>query len=217
LFVCGRRHFYEGGADAIDSLIEFVRGSGGRRLLVTCAAGSLARTIVPKELLLVDDILDLQFRGRLGRRARRETGVPPIERPASERALSLDSRLLDEVARSADEAGVPIQRGSAVACAGPMYESPAEIRALQQSGAAIVTMSGAPEIAAANRIGIRTAMIGLVTNWASGISGGPLHHEDVLETAGTAVSKLRQLIEIFVQLGSGSGDDWSCGKRGQRV
>jgi purine nucleoside phosphorylase len=78
-------------------------------------------------------------------------------------------------------------------------------------------MSGAPEIALAGAMGIPTAMIGLVTNWASGITGDPLRHEDVLETAGTAVAKLRQLVEKFVQLGPDPGANSGCGLPGQRV
>ena len=215
LFVCGRKHFYEGGADAIVSLLGFVRSAGVRRLLLTSAAGSLVKTIRPEELVLVDDVLDFQFRGPLSVVGGSNGAAAPVERPAG--ARSLDPGLLSGIAVSAAETGVRLERGAAVTCAGPMYESPAEIRALQQTGASLVTMSGAPEIALAGAMGIPTAMIGLVTNWASGITGDPLRHEDVLETAGTAVAKLRQLVEKFVQLGPDPGANSGCGLPGQRV
>jgi purine-nucleoside phosphorylase len=199
LFVCGRKHYYEGGTRAIESLLEFVCRSGVRRLLLTSAAGSLVKSVCPGELVLVDDVLDLQFRRRA--RARDGNGVESVARPGSKRPLALDAALLRDVWTAAATVRVRLGRGAAITCAGPLYESPAEIRAMQQTGATLVTMSGAPEIAIANATGIRVAMIGFVTNWASGISGTRLHHDDVLEMAGTGVSKLRQLVEKFVEQG----------------
>ncbi len=199
VFVCGRKHYYEGGTRAIESLLNFVCRSGVRRLLLTSAAGSLVKSVCPGELILVDDVLDLQFRE--GAQSRDRNGVESVERPGSKRSLALDATLLRDARTAAATARVRLGRGAAITCAGPVYESPAEIRAMQQTGATLVTMSGAPEIAIANALGIRVAMIGLVTNWASGISGTRLHHDDVLETAGMAVPKLRQLVEKFVEQG----------------
>lgn len=197
LFVCGRKHYYEDAAGAIESLLRFVRGCGVRRLLLTSAAGSLIKTISPGELVVVDDVLDFQFRvpvtggnGAAGAR---------MARPGPHRPLKLDAALAEDVRKAAAAARIRLSRGDAVTCAGPMYESPAEIRMIQQTGAALVTMSGAPEIASASEMGIRAAMVGLVTNWASGISGVRLHHSDVLGKAQAAVSELRQLVEKFVE------------------
>ncbi len=199
VFVCGRKHYYEGGTRAIELLMNFVYRSGVSRLLLTSAAGSLVKSLCPGELVLVDDILDLQFRG--GARTGGRNRVEPVARPGCNRPLTLDATLLRDVWTAAAAVRVRLGRGTAITCAGPLYESPAEIRAMQQTGATLVTMSGAPEVAIAGALGIRVAMIGLVTNWASGISGTRLHHDDVLETAGTAVPKLRQLVEKFVEKG----------------
>ncbi len=203
LFVCGRKHYYEGGADAIESLLRFVRDCGVRRLLLTSAAGSVIKSIRPGELVLVDDILDFQFRVPV--RAGIGNAVSAAARPGTHRPLTPDARLGEEVRNAASSARVRLARGNAVTCAGPMYESPVEIRMIQQMGAALVTMSGAPEIALASELGIRAVMIGLVTNWASGISGVRLHHKDVLGKAEAAVSELRQLVEKFVAQGPPSG------------
>ena len=200
VFVCGRKHYYEGGVRAIESLLNFVCRSGVRRLLLTSAAGSLVKSVCPGELVLVEDVLDLQF--RKWEQTRDRNRVKPVARPGSKRSLALDAALLRDVWTAAATVRVRLGRGTAITCAGPLYESPAEIRAMQQTGATLVTMSGAPEIAIANAMGVRVAMIGFVTNWASGISGTRLHHDDVLEMAGTGVSKLRQLVEKFVEQGS---------------
>ena len=61
-------------------------------------------------------------------------------------------------------------------------------------------MSGAPEVEIANTLGIRVAMVALVTNWASGISDARLRHEDVLDVAGAATFQVRQLVEKFAEM-----------------
>ncbi len=194
LFVCGRRHFYEGGVEPIHVLTRFLHRSGLRRLLVTSAAGSLVKTIIPGELVAVTDVVDAQFRPPAANGALSGGSG----RPAGPRRLALDVATSRDVWVAASRARVGLSRGSAVASAGPLYETPAEVRAFQETGASVVTMSGAPEIDIANALGIRLAMVAVVTNWAAGISGVRLRHEDVLEAASTACGALRRLVVEFV-------------------
>lgn len=193
VFVRGRKHYYEGGTEEIRSLIGLLYDHGVRTLLLTSAAGSLVKTVYPGELVLVEDLLDVQFRP-----VRHPTS--PIERPEPRRPLTLDPSCSKRVWAAASRASVALGRAAAATCAGPMYETPSEIRALQQAGVALVTMSGAPELEMANKLGIRVAMVALVTNWASGISGTRLRHEDVLDMAGGATQRLRQLVEKFAEM-----------------
>jgi purine nucleoside phosphorylase len=79
-----------------------------------------------------------------------------------------------------------------------MYETAAEITLLRRMGVSVVTMSGAPEIAQCRDIGIRVASLALVTNWATGISVGPLAHDEVLAAARGAVGDLRRIFELFL-------------------
>lgn len=194
LFVCGRRHFYEGDAGPVRELMTYLHRAGLRKLVVTSAAGSLVKSIAPGELVLVSDILDAQQRPQRGDR----DDAQSAGRPSGPRRLALDAAVSRDLWVAASRAKVGLGRGSCVSCAGPAYETPAEVRALQETGASVVTMSGAPEIEATSRFGIRTAMIAVVTNWASGISTIRLRHEDVVDSARSAADRLRRIIVEFV-------------------
>jgi len=195
IFVCGRRHFYEGGVEPVRHLVRYLHRTGLRRLIVTSAAGSLMKSVVPGELVAVSEVIDVQFRRPDADAVAGKGGG----RPVGPRRLVLDAGLSRDLWMAASRAKVSLGRGSAAACAGPLYETPAEVGALQETGASVVTMSGAPEIDIASAIGIRVAMIAVVTNWAAGISNVRLSHDDVLETARAASSTLRRLIVEFVR------------------
>lgn len=215
LFVCGRKHYYEGHAEEIRALMRYLHGAGLRELILTSAAGSLLKSVAPGELVLITDVMDAQFRPPVADRTEkrdnekapgtqrvemdRRERAPAADRPSSHRKLVIDEAISRGLWKAASDARVGIGRGAAITCAGPSYETPAEIRALQEAGASVVTMSGAPEIDAANSLGIRVAMVAVVTNWAAGISSARLRHEDVLEVARSAAARLRQLIVKFVE------------------
>jgi xanthosine phosphorylase len=198
LFIRGRRHFYEGAAGDVAVLVAYLKRVGVRRLVLTSAAGSLARSVAPGELVLVSDIIDVQTRRRFGVPVTggAETGS---ERTVLSKRLALDRSLTRDLWVAASRAKVGLGRGAAVVCAGPVYETPSEIRAFQETGAVVVTMSGAPEVEAANELGIAAAMIAVATNWASGISDVRLRHEDVLQAARSAAHSVRQLIVEFAK------------------
>jgi purine nucleoside phosphorylase len=201
LFICGRKHFYEGNAGDIVRLIEFVHELGVRRLVVTSAAGSLVKSIQPGELVLVDDVLDFQFQPPSGAAIGTHVRLKghPAGRPGEKGRLSLDPVMRRQLGSAATRASVAFGRGSVVTCAGPVYETASEIRAFQRTGSSLVTMSGAPEVKVANALGIRVAMIALVTNWAAGISTVKLRHDDVLAAAENAIPKLTRLITQFIE------------------
>ncbi|MEJ2722251.1 MAG: hypothetical protein P8181_14115, partial [bacterium] len=178
LFICGRTHTYEGRADDIRHLIEFVHRAGVRRLVVTSAAGSLVKSIYPGELVLIEDIVDVQSRlptgyeragGPLSVNGASGAGRPDPHTTDRKRSgaahrvlagrMHLDPELNRRLWLAGSLARVALGRGTAAVCAGPVYETPAEIGMLRHSGASVVTMSGAPEVTAANTLGIRPAMI----------------------------------------------------------
>lgn len=195
LFVCGRKHVYEDAGREIEHLVGYLARTGIERLLLTSAAGSLRGAHPPGRLVLVDDVIDLQFRAPL------PAGDGRAGRPAQRRVLSLDSRMGASLRRCAREAAVPLARGVIACLPGPAYETRAEIHSLDRLGVDLVTMSGAPEIAIASGFGIRVAMIALITNWSTGISAKPLGHGEVLASGRTAGLALRPIIERFARAG----------------
>jgi xanthosine phosphorylase len=198
VFIRGRRHFYEGAAADIGVLLGHLKTTGVQRLILTSAAGSLSRSVFPGELVLVSDVIDGQSRRPAV--SQRSSGTPSgAERTAVSNRLALDPVMARELWAAASRARVGLGRGAAVVCAGPVYETPSEVRVFQKTGALVVTMSGAPEIEAANRLDIPVAMIAVATNWASGISRVHLRHEDVLHAARSAAAAVRQVIVEYVK------------------
>jgi purine-nucleoside phosphorylase len=97
------------------------------------------------------------------------------------------------------ESGRTPFRGVYLALSGPSYETPAEIRMMAALGADAVGMSTVPEAIGARHMGLRVAGISCVTNLAAGISGRPLSHQEVTETAGRVKNDLIRLLDRVIQ------------------
>ena len=123
------------------------------------------------------------------------------ERGLKSGRLTIDRELSRWVERVALKVGHPCQRGTLACCSGPGYETSTEVRFLQGIGADLVTMSSAPEIAFAARLGMRVAVVGAITNPGTGIGQsrhGILDHAEVLEAMSRMSGGLSRLIaELF--------------------
>ena len=94
--------------------------------------------------------------------------------------------------------GVKHYRGVYCGVSGPTYETPAEVRYLQQLGGKAVGMSTVPETIAANHLGIRVCALSCITNLAAGLSQNKLSHDEVTETARAVESKFGQFLVQFI-------------------
>ncbi len=81
---------------------------------------------------------------------------------------------------------------------GPRFESSAEIKAFKMWGAEIVGMTGYPEVALANELGIPFATLAISTNYAAGISDQPLTHEEVVNQMEKSSVLLQNNIMKFI-------------------
>jgi 5'-methylthioadenosine phosphorylase len=63
-----------------------------------------------------------------------------------------------------------------------------------QFGGQVVGMTSVPEVILAREAEICYATIGMVTNYAAGISPNPLTHQEVVETMQQTQGRLRELI-----------------------
>ena len=194
LVMQGRVHYYEG-YDLNDVvfparvMIQF----GCQALVVTNAAGGVHPDLVPGDLVLLRDHLNLM-------------GVNPLRGPNPDflgPRFPDNTHLYDPGLRSvakavAREQGVDLKTGVYAAMSGPTYETPAEIRMLSVIGADLVGMSTVPEALAAHHAGARVLGISCVTNLAAGISPTPLTHEEVAETAGRVETTFVGLVTNLV-------------------
>ena len=103
---------------------------------------------------------------------------------------ALRKAALDAAARL----GVPLRRGVYLACSGPSFETPAEIRAFRTLGADAVGMSTVPEVIAASHCGLQVLAFSLITNMAAGVLDQPLTEEEVIEIGAKKGAQLQALI-----------------------
>lgn len=83
---------------------------------------------------------------------------------------------------------------------GPRFESPAEIKAYQILGGDAVGMTGYPEVALANELGIPFCGLAVSTNYAAGVSRLPLSHHEVAEQMKRSSNSLIGILEAFVRV-----------------
>jgi purine-nucleoside phosphorylase len=206
LFILGRKHHYEDANDEIFQLVRYAHSLGAGKLIVVSAAGSMSRRLQPGEFLLVDRLFDLQMRAPFT-----NAGTFPPEcvhaRPSSfeveggKSSLSLDQELMHRIEIAAAKTGLPLRRATVACMPGPAYETPAEVRYLQNIEADAAAMSGAAEVEFANRLGMDAAVLCLVTNYATGITEDKLRHDDVLDAGDLASSALGRMLTELIGMG----------------
>jgi purine-nucleoside phosphorylase len=178
----GRVHLYEGRSaeEATRSVRAFAR-IGCSAVVLLNAAGGLRRDWKPPVLMRIEDHVNL-------------TGASPLSRHEAGAGRPYDGALAGILAESAEEIGVPLERGIYAGLVGPSYETPAEIRMLAWAGADAVGMSTVLEVQAARAAGMRVAAIACITNHAAGIAPHPLSHEEVLSAGRAAAGSLAMLL-----------------------
>ncbi len=190
----GRFHLYEGHpAAAIKLPIRTFAALGVESLLLTNAAGSLRAEVVPGSLMLITDHLNFMWTNPL---------VGPNDDEWGERFVGLedayDPELRARLLQIAGGLGIQLHEGVYCSLLGPLFETPAEIRAYRVLGADAVGMSTVPEVIVARHAGIRVAAISAITNLAVGMSAEPIDHEQTLRGAAMAAADLTRLVRAFV-------------------
>lgn len=187
----GRVHYYEGHEiDAIEFPVRVLAELGMQQLVLTNAAGGVNEDLVPGDLMmLTDHLCFIPFQP-----ARREPTFAQFGSPRTGERRIYCEQLQSAATRSAKHLGVNLKTGVYAAMSGPNYETPAEVRMLRAVGADAVGMSTVLEAAAAAELGVRVLGISCITNSASGITGEPLCHSEVKETAGLVEADFANLI-----------------------
>ncbi|MGH7656557.1 MAG: purine-nucleoside phosphorylase [Gemmatimonadaceae bacterium] len=193
LAVAGRFHMYEGhSARTAGFAVRVLHALGAKVLFMSNAAGGIRRSLLPGDLMIIEDHLNLMFRNPL------EGAVQRGDRRFPDMSAAWSPRLVALLEESARDAEVAIHSGVYAGLLGPSYETPAEVRMLATLGADAVGMSTVPEAIVAAAIGMEVGGISLITNAAAGISAGPLSHEEVVEAGGRAAEGFGLVVERFV-------------------
>jgi len=179
---------------------------GVKKILSTCAVGSISDRFKVGEILLPDQFLDFTksriatfFEGG-------ENGVLHVD--VTEPYCPSMRKIISKAAR---EMNLKITNGGVYVCTeGPRFETPAEIKMFGILGGEIVGMTGVPEVILARELGMCYASIGLVTNIASGIAGQPLTHVEVIGTMNSMKKIVAKLINNTLGLLSPEQHECRC-------
>jgi len=185
LLLCrGRVHLYEGwSAHEVTTGVRLLHRLGVHRLILTNAAGTLHPGFPPGQWMMLNDHLNL-------------TGASPLSGGPNfiDLTEAYSPRLREIFRHAAAEAGLPLHEGVYASLPGPQYETPAEIRMLRTLGADAVGMSTVLETIQARALGVEVAAFSCLTNWAAGITGESLSHEEVTDTGRGAAGALIEIL-----------------------
>lgn len=195
----GRVHRYEGWPPAaVIFPVRVMMALGVKRLVLTNAAGGLQDGMVPGDLMLIEDHLNM-------------TGDNPLVGENDDRlgprfpdmSDTYTAKLQEVTLEVAKAQGIELKKGVYAGNLGPTYETPAEINMLRVLGASAVGMSTVWEAIAASHRGIEVVGISCITNLAAGISEEKLSHAEVKETASKVEGVFRDLVlALLEKLGS---------------
>jgi len=188
--VSGRFHLYEGyPLSDVVLPVRALRLVGVETLIVTNACGAVNPEFEPGELMLISDHLNLTGTNPLFGKNLDDLGTRFPD------ASEIYDATLRQTARTvALREGITLREGVYAWWSGPSYETPAEIRMIRILGADAVGMSTVPEALAASHMRMKVLGIACLTNMATGIRPGALTHEEVLEVAARAGSRLSALL-----------------------
>lgn len=195
----GRFHAYEGfDADEVVSPVSLAAFLGAGRLIVTNAAGSLTRRIVPGTWMLASDAVAFPARFSLALEGAADGGGDPaaFRRPCG--APLVAPRMAGSMRAAARTAGVPFAEGILCWTLGPTFETAAEARAAALSGADAVSMSSVPELAAARNAGIEAVSLSWITNHTANVSREKTDHGAVVSAGAAGARTLLALLAAYL-------------------
>jgi purine-nucleoside phosphorylase len=179
LIFLGRTHFYEGrGVASVVHGMRTAAASGVGTVVLTNGCGGLDTSWTPGTPVLIRDHINL-------------TGTSPVEGANFVDLTDLYSSRLRALCQEVDPS---LDDGVYVQFPGPHYETPAEIAMVKAIGGTLVGMSTVLEAIAAREAGMEVLGISLVTNFAAGITGEPLNHEEVLEAGRASATRMGSLL-----------------------
>ena len=191
----GRFHYYEGNSiHNIGFPVKIFKKLGVQKIVLTNAAGALDKNFKPADLMLIKDHINFM-------------GINPLIGPNDdnfgERFPDM-SEVYDKTLRKlalscAKELNIELKEGVYAATTGPSYETPSEVKMLKLMGGNAVGMSTVPEAIVANWCGIKVLGISLISNYASGVTGEKLSHNEVLEAGRLASDKISSLLNLILE------------------
>lgn len=203
----GRFHFYEGyDMQQVMFPVRTFGRLGIGNVILTNAAGSVDPEMKPGSLMLITDHMNCMgvnpLRGkndeRYGARFPDMTQVydRDLQKIADDEATAIAHERFEKGTDS--ERTDFLHRGIYCALSGPTYETPSEVRMYRLLGANALGMSTVPEAIAARHQGIKVLGISCITNFAAGMTGENINHDEVMETGARVADIFKELLRRII-------------------
>jgi 5'-methylthioadenosine phosphorylase len=166
------------------------RELGVERVISVNATGGIRRGLLPGELVVPDQVIDLTQGAREG------TFYDGGEVVHVDFTEPYCPETREALFQAGNRHGIGLGEGGTYLCVnGPRLESRAEIEHFATIGADVVGMTGMPEAALARELELCFAALAVVTNHAAGLSGRKLTTHEVMES----MSKAKERIETVLK------------------
>jgi purine-nucleoside phosphorylase len=188
IMLSGRSHYYErGDAKAMRFPIEVLMGLGVQSLVLTNSAGSVREDMPPGSVMQITDHINY-------------SGMNPLVGEEGDGRFvgmtnAYDGDMALAMRNAAIRCGIPLFSGVYMWFSGPSFETPAEIRMARVLGADAVGMSTVPEVILARYFGLKVAAASVVTNYAAGMTGAELSHEETKDMAPVGGERLAAILK----------------------
>ena len=163
------------------------------QIILTNAAGGINPSFKPGDLMLTTSFNGIALKKEL-------TSLIGIASAGGIKNFrSMPSANLNKKIKEAAKAEkIELKEGVYWYTKGPSYETPAEIRYMFKFGGDAVGMSTVHEAVYAGYLGMETASISCITNYAAGLTENKLSHAEVTETANLVQHKFESLIKRMI-------------------
>jgi len=163
---------------------------GVERILATMSCGSINPKMRPGSFVVVTQFIDFT---KSRANTFYEGGGPGVVHVDMTEPYCPELREL--LVKSAKKLNIGVYPNATYVCTeGPRFETVAEIKAFRKLGADLVGMTGVPECVLARELGMCYAGLGIVTNYAAGISKAKLTYTEVAEMLGKNTSRIQKLL-----------------------
>jgi len=192
----GRIHLYEGYSIQQCILPVFISSKlSCPKIILTNAAGGINPNYKPGDLMLTTSFNGISLKKEL------TSLIGLASEDGKKNFYSMPSANLNKkIKEAAMEEKIELKEGVYWYTKGPSYETPAEIRYISIFGGDAVGMSTVHEAIYAGYLGMETASISCITNYAAGLTSNKLSHDEVTETANLVQHKFESLIKKIIEI-----------------